>query len=85
MENQTIKLTIETHPEDIIDVDPEIIKKMKIRLSKDFKDFLSIARKLGRENEFLTDEEFFDAMVSEFQEMIADVMINEVSPQGKTL
>lgn len=85
MENQTIKLTIETHPEDIIDVDHEIIKKMKIRLSKDFKDFLSIARKLGRENEFLTDEEFFDAMVSEFQEMIADVMINEVSPQGKTL
>ena len=75
MENQTIKLTIETHPEDIIDVDPEIIKKMKIRLSKDFKDFLSIARKLGRENEFLTDEEFLDGMVSEFQEMVADVQV----------
>jgi len=76
MENQTIKITIEKHPEEVIEVDPEIIRKMKIRLSNDFKDFLAIARKLGRENEFLTDEEFFDGMVSEFQDMVADVMIS---------
>ena len=76
MKTETIcKFNMEYKSEDIIDVDPEIIKKMKIRLSKDFKDFLSIARKLGRENEFLTDEEFLDGMVSEFQEMVADVQV----------